>query len=76
MTEAEKSALAHRVLASIGKHTAPAEADVLLLHLHYPEHDEMEPDELACLMLLDLAKERRTYPDRRNDSSRVRSALG
>ena len=61
MTAEEKSALAHRVLSAIGTHEKPPAADVLLLHFFYPEYPELDADELACLLILDLAKQRRTH---------------
>ena len=52
MTASEKTALALRVLTAVNDREKPADVDVLLLHLHLPRHQELDPEELACPMIL------------------------
>ena len=49
--------VATRILATYTNHTNLNVADILLLHLYCPGHDELEPDELARMVIEEMIEE-------------------
>jgi hypothetical protein len=68
----EKSTVALRVLTAINTQQEPEEADLLLLQEYCPEHRDLPPDELACMVIqlaLRQRKEARETKARQSDDS-------
>src|SRR4051812_45825561 len=47
----EKTAVAIRVLTAINNRKMPADRDVALLRAYCPDDRDMEPDEMACIVI-------------------------
>jgi hypothetical protein len=52
----EKTAVALRVLTAINQDDVPAERDVVLLRAYCPDYRDMEPDEIACVVIQEAMK--------------------
>jgi len=52
----EATAVALRVLTAINNRQHPQESDVVLLQKHCPEHWDLPPDELACMVIQNAIK--------------------
>ena len=55
----EKTAVALRVLAAINDKHKPNESDVALLHTYYPDHQELDPDEMACIVIQEVLERKK-----------------
>jgi hypothetical protein len=55
----EKTAVAIRVLTAINNRQTPTDGDVLLLRAYCPDHRDLDPDELACLVIQEAMERRK-----------------
>jgi hypothetical protein len=52
----DKTAVALRVLTAINHKQEPDPKDVVLLRAYCPEGRDLEPDEMACMVIQDVLK--------------------
>ena len=65
--DSEKFTIALRILMAVSTQAKPADADSLLLYLHCPGYDNLEPDELASVVIRDALNARMTVGARLRD---------
>ena len=69
-----KKAVALRVLAAINDKHRPAVPDVALLRTYYPDQQELDLDEMACLVIQEVLERNNRAREARKRDGRSQTA--
>jgi len=69
----DKTAVALRVLTAINERKEPEDRDVALLRAYCPDHRDLDPDEMACMVIQQALEARKGLPEP-NPNSQLETA--
>ena len=70
----EKTAVALRVLAAINDKHRPAGPDVALLRTYYPDRQELDLDEMACIVIQQALEQNKRAREARKQGGKSQTA--